>query len=121
MKIGLDKFNESAVLFVKGALLAGAKELSTKFKLGFALGSGKIGLFPGTGPFETMKVLGVVVDDRQKDAKDPVWAVDVDQFKACVEGGFQAAGELRVDAIGASVEKSEADRFVRLLETGHLD
>lgn len=110
MKIEIEKFNGYVVRFLKEALLASAKSPMTKFRIGFAVGSGRAGLFPGTPAMAALEALGVVDGD----------AVDTDQLRRCVEGGLDAAGDLRVDALGISVERADALRFLKLVETGTL-
>lgn len=119
MKIELSTFNEYVLQFVKGALLPAVNNRWTKFKIGMAIGSGTVALTAGTPAWDGLKALGVLVEEGHGDSR-PVAAVDVDMLKRCVDGGIDAAGDLRIDALGIDVERADLDRFIKLLETGTL-
>lgn len=111
MKLELQKFNDYLVRFARDVLAPAAKSPATKFKIGWALGSGKLALAKGDEHYEGFVATGVIGDDGM---------VDLDQFKKCMESGLQMAGEMRIDKLGISVERAEVDKLYRLLETGSL-
>lgn len=111
MKLELDKFNGYLVQFFRDVLAPSARSASTKFRIGWALGSGKVGIGKGDEWHRSFVATGVIGDDGM---------VDVDQLRRCVDGGLQLAGDLRIDQLGVNVERPEIDKFFRLLETGSL-
>lgn len=111
MKIELNKFNRYVTQFLKSALAPAAKSSLTKFKIGWAVGSGKATIAEGDERYRSLAATGVIGPDG---------AVDVDQLRRCVDSGLEFAGDLRIDELGINIEKPEIDRFFKLLETGVL-
>jgi len=64
------------------------------------------------GLVPTLRAMGVADDEGN---------IDMDALKKGAYAGLNASGELRIDAIGISLERPEFDRFFRLVETGALN
>ena len=109
MKITVDKFNDYIQQFVKGYLIQEAEKPMTKFKLGFALGTGK--LAADAQMVEAAKAVGVADADGN---------IDIDALKAATSSGIDAAGSLPIPMLGIRLDKGETDKFFRLVETGAL-
>lgn len=109
MKVTVDRINECMAMFVKGYMVPNAKKLSTKFKLGYALGSG--GLVLDQQMVDGMKALGIADADGN---------VDLDKMKAAVYAGIDAAGEMPIEKLGVGLTRPEVDRLFGLIETGAL-
>jgi len=109
MKITLDKFNSYIEQFVRGYLIQAAREQLTKFKLGFALGTGKLAVGPEL--IEAAKGIGVADADGN---------IDVDALKKATQSGVEVAGELPIPMLGIFLDKNEIDKFFKLIETGAL-
>ena len=109
MKITADKLNEYIQQFVKGYLIQEAKQPMTKFKLGFALGTGR--LAADAQMIEAAKSVGVADADGN---------IDVDTLKRATDSGMDAAGELYFATLGIHLNKDEVDKFFSLIEKGAL-
>ncbi len=109
MKLTADKFNEYIQQFVKGYLVQEAKQPITKFKLGFALGTGKLAV--DAQMIEAAKSVGVA---------DAEGNIDVDALKTATNSGMDAAGELHLAMLGIHLSRTETDKFFHLVETGAL-
>ena len=109
MKVTADKFNEYIVQFVKGYMIPNAKQQMTKFKLGFALGTGTVAIDP---PMLESAKTGRVADADGN--------IDIDALKKATQCGMDAAGELPVPMLGIKLDRNDVDKFFRLVETGAL-
>lgn len=109
MKITVDKFNGYIEQYVKGRLIQAAEQQLTKFKLGFALGTGRLAATPDM--VEAAKAAGIADADGN---------IDVELLKKATLGGIDAAGELPLPMLGIYLSKDDIDRFFRLVETGAL-
>ena len=109
MKITADKFNEYIEQFVKGVLVQNARLPQTKFKLGFALGTGKLALSPEM--LESAKTVGIADADGN---------IDIDALRKATDSGMAAAGELYIPMLGVHLDKGEVDKFFKLVETGAI-
>jgi len=108
MKLSVSRLNEYVDQYVKGAMLPAATSLVTKFKLGFALGSGSLAL--DEAKLAPLRALGIA------DAE----GVDVDRLKKAAYSGLDASGSLSVPGLDVTLDRPDFDRFFRLVETGAL-
>ena len=109
MKITKEKFNEYLVQYARGYIVPRAKKPATLFKLGAALGLGKLGL-----DAEQMQGL------QDAGVADGEGNIDVDLLRKAVEGGLDLAGELYIAPLGLTLYKADVNVFLSLLETGAL-
>lgn len=109
MKLTVEKLNDYIVQYVKGHLIPNAKLQTTKFKLGFALGTGAICVNPAM--VENAKALGIADENGN---------IDIDLLKKATNSGMEAAGDLRIDPLGMNLERADIDKFFRLVETGAI-
>lgn len=109
MKITAEKFNDYIQQFVKGYLIQEARQTMTKFKLGFALGTGKLAV--DAQMIEAAKAVGVADADGN---------IDVDALKKATNSGMDMAGELQFQMLGIKLNRAETDKFFQLVETGAL-
>ena len=109
MKVTVEKFNGYIEQFVKGYLIQEAKQSMTKFKLGFALGTGRLAADPAL--VESAKGIGIADADGN---------IDIDLLKKATESGMDAAGELHIPMLGIHLQRNEIDKFFRLVETGAI-
>lgn len=109
MKLTAGKFNEYIEQFVKGYLIQAAEKPMTKFKLGFALGTGKLALAPDM--IESAKAVGMADEDGN---------IDIDALKKATDSGMSAAGELPIPMLGIHLDKTEVEKFFKLVETGAI-
>lgn len=109
MKITAGKFNEYVGQYIRGYLIPKAEKPATKFKLGFALATGR--LAADESAVESAKALGISDADGN---------IDVDLLRKAVDGGMDAAGELPLPLLGLRLEKCDIDKFFRLVETGAI-
>lgn len=109
MVITREKLNERVVQFVQGVLVPEARSRWTKFALGFALGTGSLGLTDKLA--DGLRALGVMTDA----------GIDVDRLKAAVYRGLDMSGGLPVDALNIVLDRPDVDKFFRLLETGAVE
>jgi len=109
MKLTAEKFNDYIVQYVKGHLIQNAKQPMTKFKLGFALGTGTVAI--DQQMIESAKAAKIADTDGN---------IDIDALKKATQGGMEAAGELPVPMLGIRLDKNDVDKFFKLVETGAL-
>ena len=109
MKITVDKLNENISRFLREYVVPNAKEKSTLFKIGFGFGIGKVGL--GEKKIADMKAAGI---------SDNAGNVDVDILKKGVYGGLDYAGEFHVEGLDIFLNRTDMEKFFRLVETGEI-
>lgn len=109
MKITTDKLNGYIEQYVKGHLIPAAKQTLTKFKLGFALGTGRLAASPEM--IGAAQAMGVADADGN---------IDVDLLKKATDCGMDAAGELHVPMLGIRLGRDDVDKFFKLVETGAI-
>ena len=109
MKITAEKFNGYITQFVKGHLIQNAKQPITKFKIGFALGTGR--LVADEQMVNTAKTMGIADEEGN---------IDIDALKKATDGGMEAAGELHIPMLGIHLDKDDVGKFFHLVETGAL-
>jgi len=109
MKLSVNRVNEYIEQFVKGVMLPSATSLVTKFKLGFALGSGSLAL--DDAKLAALRSLGIA------DAE----GVDVEKLKRAAYSGIDASGSLAVPGLDVTLDRPDFDRFFHLLETGSVN
>lgn len=109
MKVTTDKFNGYIEQFIKGYLIPNAKQPLTKFKLGFAYGTGRLAVDAN-----------VIAAAREIGIADKDGNIDIDLLKKATQCGIDAAGELHIPMLGIHLQRDEIDRFFKLIETGAL-
>ena len=107
MKLTLEKFNEYIVTFATGVIAPAAKELNTKFKIGFAHEFGMLGV--NAEQLEGMKSIGIADKDGN---------IDLDMLKRGIYAGLKESGEFYVEKLGIYLSKPDFDKFFHLCETG---
>ena len=109
MKITTNTFNGYIEQYVRGYMIPSADKQLTKFKLGFALGTGRLAATPDM--VGAAQAAGIADADGN---------IDIDLLKKATAAGLDAAGELPIPALGVFLNRDDIDRFFKLVETGAI-